>query len=89
MFAVFAIEDGDGALTEIEFLDAQAHGFHEAKAAAIHHLGDQFPRVFETSEYGADFLSGHDDGRAALATSGGDIFECEFGNAEDMSGVSV
>ena len=82
--AALAIMDGDGALAKIEILDAQAHGFHETEAAAIHDLSDQFPRIFQTGENRADFLAGHDDRRAALTTGGSDVGEGEFPNAEDV-----
>lgn len=82
VFAALAIVDGDGALAEIEVLDAQAHGYHEAEAAAVHDLGDEFPRIFQAGEHGAAFLAGHDDGRAALATGRGDGIEGEFPDAE-------
>lgn len=73
--AALAIVDGDGALAEVEILDAQPHRFHKSETAAIHDLGDQFPRILQAGEDGADFLAGHDDGRAALATGRGDVVE--------------
>jgi hypothetical protein len=73
VFSILSIMDGDGALAEIQILDAQAHGFHEPEAAAIHDLGDQFPWIFQTGEDGADFLAGHDDRRAALTMGGSDV----------------
>ena len=79
-----AIVDGDGALAEVEVLDAQAHGLHEPEPAAIHDLGDEFPWIFEAGEDRADFLAGHDDGRAALATGRGDVLKREFLDSEDI-----
>jgi hypothetical protein len=76
--------DGDGALAEIEVLDAQAHGFHEAEAAAVHELGGEFPWFFEVSDNRADFITGHRDGRAALAAGGSDVVEVEFLYAADF-----
>jgi hypothetical protein len=79
-----SLVDGDGALAKIEVLDAQAHGFHKAKATAIHDLGDQFPRIFKAGENGADFLAGHHDGRAALSTRWSDMIQGEFFHADDV-----
>lgn len=45
VFSILSIMDGDGSLAEIQILDAQAHGFHEPEAAAIHDLGNQFPWI--------------------------------------------
>ena len=38
MSAAFPIVDRDGALPEIEILDAKAHGLHETQATAVHDL---------------------------------------------------
>ena len=84
VFSILSIMDGDGSLAEIQILDAQAHGFHEPEAAAIHDLGDQFPWIFQTGENRADFLAGHDDRRAALTTGGSDVVESEFLASEDV-----
>ena len=84
--AALAIVNGDGALAEIQILDAQAHRFHEAEAAAIHDLCDQFPRVFKVGEYGADFIAGHHNGRSPRAAGGGDVVQREFLDAEHVLG---
>ena len=73
------------SLDEIEVLDAQAEGFHETEAAAIHELGGEFPRICEVGENRADFLAGHDDRRAALAAGKRDVVEGEFLDTEDVS----
>ena len=82
--AALAIMNGDGSLAEIQIFDTQAHGFHEAEAAAIHDLGDQFPWIFQTSENGADFLTGHHHGGPSRATGRGDMVEGEFLDSEDV-----
>ena len=84
MSAALAIVDGDGALAEIEVFDAEAEGFHDPQAAAIHELGDEFPGIFQAGEDGTDFLAGHDDGRAALAAGGGDVIESKFLDAKHV-----
>ena len=57
VLAALAVVDGDSSLAEIQILDAQAHGFHEAEAAAIHELGGEFPWGFEVGEDCPDFLA--------------------------------
>lgn len=84
VFAIFPIVDGDGALAEIQILDAQAHGFHEAETAAIHDLGNHFPRIFQPGENRADFFAGHHDRRATSVTSGCVVIESELLDAEDV-----
>jgi len=81
-----AVVNGDGALAEIQILDAQAHGFHEPEAAAIHKLGDQFPWIFKAGEDGADFLAGHHHRRSSCAAGRGNVIEGEFLDAEDVFG---
>jgi hypothetical protein len=56
-------------MAEIEVLDAQAHGFHEPEAAAIHDLSDQFPRIFQVGKDAADFLAGRQIVFVTLASS--------------------
>jgi hypothetical protein len=75
---------GDGSLPEIEVLDTQAHGAHQAQAAAIHDLRAQFPGIFQACENGADFLAGHDDGWAPLTTGGCEVIQSEVLDAEDV-----
>jgi hypothetical protein len=84
VFSAFAIVDGDGSLPEIEVLDTQAHGFHQAQTAAIHDLCAQFPRIFQVGENGADFLAGHDNRWAPLTTGGGEVIQSEVRDAEDV-----
>ncbi len=84
MSAAFAIMNRDGALAEIEVFDAEAKGFHDSQAGAIHELGGEFPRAFQTGDDGADLRAGHYDGRAALATTGSDVDESEFRDAENV-----
>lgn len=84
VFAALAVVDGDGGLAEIEILDAEFHGFHEAEAATVHDLCDEFPRGVEMGEEGMDFLLRQDDGRARPASGGDEALEGESGDAEDV-----
>lgn len=42
VFFAFSVPDEDLAIVKVKVFDAQAHGLHEAQAAAIHDLGDEF-----------------------------------------------
>ena len=78
MFAALAIVDGDGALAEIDVLNTESEGFHNSEAGAIHDLAGEFPRIFQMSDDEAHSGAGHDDRRAALASSGSEVIKGEF-----------
>jgi len=42
-----AIADDNLMIVEVNIFDAQAHGFHDAQAAAVHDLGNEFVRAGE------------------------------------------
>lgn len=84
VFSAFAVMNRDGALAEIEVLDSQPHGFHQAETAAIHDLRRKFPRSFHAGENGADFFASHHDGWAALATGGGEVIEGQLLDSKDV-----
>jgi len=84
VFSILSIMDGDGTQAEIQIFDAQAHGFHEPEAAAIHDLGDQFPRIFKAGENGADFLASHHNGRTSRAAGRSDVVESKFPDSEHV-----
>lgn len=58
----FTITDDDLAVIEVYIFDAQAHGFHDAKSAAIHDLGDQPGRACKAGDEAFDFVFGEDGG---------------------------
>ena len=86
VLVVLAIVDGDGALAEVEVFDAQAHALHDAQAGTVHEQGSKLPGVLEVGDNGAHFVACHDDRRAAATVGGGDVFEGEFLDAEDLFG---
>ena len=84
MSTAFAVLNGDGALTEIDVFNAEAQGFHDAQAGAIHELGGKFPWILKMCDNRADFSTSHDDGRAALAPGGSDMVKSKFRVAKDI-----
>ena len=85
MLRALSVVDDDGALAEVYVFDAQAEGFHEAEAGAIHELGGEFPGIFEMREDGLDFLAGQHDGRSALGVAGSRFFESKIRLAKDLA----
>ena len=85
VFTAFGVVDGDGAVAEVDVLDAEAKAFHDAEPGAVEELGGEFPGVFEESEHGTNFVTGEYGGRAAAAGGRAIEVQGEFGVAEDVS----
>ena len=85
VFPSFGVMDGDGAVPEVDVLDAEAKAFHDAEAGPVEELGGEFPGVVEEAEHGADFVAGQHGRRAAGAASGGVDVKGEFGVPEDVA----
>ena len=85
VFAAFGVVDGNGAVAEVDVLDAESETFHNAEPGAVEELGGEFPGVFEESEHGTNFVAGEYGGRAP-ATGGRAIeVQREFGVTEDVA----
>ncbi len=78
VFLSLAIVYGDGALAEIDVLDAQPQRLHEPQARAVHQLGRQPPRVLQMAEHGTDLLARQDHGRTTAVTCGRSHVEREI-----------
>ena len=52
----FAVADDDGVVVEVNVFDAQAHAFHNAQSAAVHHLGDEFVDAGEVFKDAFNFI---------------------------------
>jgi len=85
VFAAFGVVDGDGAVAEVDVLDAEAKAFHDAEAGAVEELGGEFPGVVEEVEHGADLVAGEHGGRAAAAGGGGIQVQGDFFMTEDVA----
>ena len=85
VFAAFGVVDGDGAVAEVDVLDAEAKAFHDAEAGAVEELGGEFPGVFEEAEHGTNFVAGEYGGRATGAGGRAIEVQREFGVAEDVA----
>ncbi len=87
VLAVLTVVDGDGSLAEVEILDPQGEAFHEPQAGAIHDEGGEFPDAVQMGEDRTHLVTGHDHGRAAVATRGGDrLIDGEILDAKDLAG---
>ena len=81
----FAVVDRDGSLSEIQILDAQAHGLREPQAAAIHDLGGEAIGIGEMGEYRGYFFTSQDY-RGPPWSGGGDRrFDGEIGDSENLA----
>ena len=81
-----AVMDGDGALVEVDVLDAQPHAFDHPEAAAIHELGGELPRIFEMGEDSGDFPAREHHLRTAVGVTVARRLDGEILDAEDFSG---
>jgi len=81
-----AVVDDDGSLAEIDVIDPQPEGLHEAEAGAIHELDAEFPRIFQMRENRLNLVAGQDDGWSALGVAGDRFFQGEIGLAKDLAG---
>ena len=86
VLAALAVMDGDGALVEVDVLDAQPHAFDHPEAAAIHELGGELPRIFEMGEDSGDFPAREHHLRTAVGVTVARRLDGEILDAEDFSG---
>jgi hypothetical protein len=85
VFTAFGVVDGDGAVAEVDVLDAEAKAFHDAEAGAVEELGGEFPWVFEESEHGTNLLAGEYGGRATAAGGRAIEVQREIRMTEDVA----
>lgn len=82
----FSITNDDLAVVEVYIFDAEAHGFHDAEAATVHDLGNEFGCTREAANEAFDLFFG-ENGGDGFGTLGAISGEGEFiqWNVEHMA----